>query len=330
MALTQEQIVMAGVYGEIRHVANRFFTRRIKNGKIPLLTNAETISYEEVKKELKKAKILRREEEFPIAKIGGSVVKSVTPEVIKESIPFFPKDQLNRQPGEQIFIGGRLIDKRTYERDRRISTIKQSIEAITEEISTSVFLKGLYKSPDTLNEVKYTFNAAETVNKSDIVDWAIWTTKQVNDFSKDRKVQPTEILVGENVFNDILQTYNASSNKIIPATATRKITEDGQWELHLELFGFDFVMLPQATDTEGKTIDTKNLMMMYNDQAYYPAYAGVVNVVGTEAIMEATEVLIRETPPHPKTGIRETLGESAYCPIITNPSLIKQFKITGL
>lgn len=330
MALTQEQITFAGVYGELKHVANRFFTRRIKNGKIPFLTNAQTISYEEVKKELKKAKILRREEEFPVAKIGGSVVKAVTPEVIKESITFLPTDQLNRQPGEQICINGKVVDKRTYERDRRISTIKQSIETVAEEISSSVFLKGLYKSPDTLNEVKYTFNTAETVNKSDIADWAIWITKQVSDFSKDRKVQPTEILVGENIFNDILQTYNASSNKIIPATATRKITEDGQWELHLGLFGFDFVMLPQATDTEGKTIDTKNLIMIYNDQAYIPAYAGLVNVIGGETIMEAVDVLIRETPANPKTGIKETLGESAYCPIITNPSLIKQYKVTGL
>ena len=44
MALTQEQITFAGVYGELKHVANRFFTRRIKNGKIPFRTNAQTIS----------------------------------------------------------------------------------------------------------------------------------------------------------------------------------------------------------------------------------------------------------------------------------------------
>jgi|GEM_PF-5238468 len=330
MALTQEQITFIGVYNEIPHVVNRFFTRRIKNGKIPFITNMETISFEEVKKQLKKAKILKREEEFPVAKTGGSVVKAVTPEVIKESMICLPTDQINREPGEATYINGRVVDKRTYERDRRIAAIKQSIEIVTEEISAGVFLKGKYKSPDTTNETEFTYPTPESVTRASIKEWAIWFTKKINDFSKDKKVQVTEILVGENVFNDILATYNASSNKVIPASAKRVKTEDEQWELHLEAFGFDFVMTPQATDTEGNAIDTKDSIMLYNTQAFLPAYAGVVNVVGEEATMEAIDVLIRETPADKKTGIKETLGESAYCPIITNPTLIKTYKVTGL
>lgn len=328
--LTAQQQAFIGVYGKIPHVTNRFFTRRIKKGKIPYITNMKTINFEELESFSKKAKILQREAEFPLIKLNGSKIQAVTPEVIKIAFPFEPEDQLNREPGQPIYINGKKVDNRTFERDRRIAGIKQAIETVSEEISAGIFLKGSYKSIDTQNEVTYTYPVATSVARATIEDWAIWFTKQINEFSKKRKVQVTEILVGENVFNDILKTYNATSNKIIPANARRVNTEDGQWELHLEVFGFDFTMIPQVTDTEGNPIDMSNSIMFYNELAFLPAYAGVRNVVNGVASMEAIDVLIRETSANEKTGLAETLGESAFCPMVINPTLVKQIKVTGL
>lgn len=330
MALTAQQQAFAGVYGKIPHVVNRFFTRRIKKGKIPFITNMKTINFEELESFSKKAKILQREAEFPLIKLNGSKIQAVTPEVIKIAFPFEPEDQLNREPGQPIYLNGKKVDNRTFERDRRIAGIKQAVETVSEEISAGIFLKGSYKSIDTQNEVTYTYPVATSVARATIEDWAIWFTKQINEFSKKRKVQVTEILVGENVFNDILKTYNATSNKVIPANARRVNTEDGQWELHLEVFGFDFTMIPQVTDTEGNPIDMSNSIMFYNELAFLPAYAGVRNVVNGVASMEAIDVLIRETSANEKTGLAETLGESAFCPMVINPTLIKQIKVTGL
>lgn len=330
MALTAQQQAFAGVYGKIPHVVNRFFTRRIKKGKIPFITNMKTINFEDLESFSKKAKILQREAEFPLIKLNGSKIQAVTPEVIKIAFPFEPEDQLNREPGQPIYLNGKKVDNRTFERDRRIAGIKQAIETVTEEISAGVFLKGRYKSVDTQNEVDYTYPGASSVAKSTIEDWGIWFTKQINEFSKERNVQVTEILIGETIFNDILKTYNATSNKIIPASARRVETKDGQWELHLEVFGFDFVMIPQVNDTEGNPIDMSKTIMFYNELAFLPAYAGVRNVVNGVASMEAIDVLIRETSANEKTGMAETLGESAYCPIVINPTLIKQIKVTGL
>lgn len=330
MALTAQQQAFAGVYGKIPHVVNRFFTRRIKKGKIPFITNMKTINFEDLESFSKKAKILQREAEFPLIKLNGSKIQAVTPEVIKIAFPFEPEDQLNREPGQPIYLNGKKVDNRTFERDRRIVGIKQAIETVTEEISAGVFLKGRYKSVDTQNEVDYTYPGASSVAKSTIEDWGIWFTKQINEFSKERNVQVTEILIGETIFNDILKTYNATSNKIIPASARRVETKDGQWELHLEVFGFDFVMIPQVNDTEGNPIDMSKIIMFYNELAFLPAYAGVRNVVNGVASMEAIDVLIRETSANEKTGLAETLGESAYCPIVINPTLIKQIKITGI
>ena len=330
MALTQQQEAWIGVYGKLPHVVNRFFTRRIKKSKIPFITNAETISFEQVEKFARKAKILQRGAEFPIAKLNGSKIMSVVPEVIKDSFPFFPTDQLNREPGQPIYINGQKIDNRTYERDRRVAGLKQSIDTVIEEISAGVFLKGVYKSPDTKNEVKYTFPKETQVATTEIKEFGIWITGQVNEFSKERKVSISEILIGEKVFFYILEMYNKSSNKIISAEAKKVTTEDGGYELHLSLFGFDFIMIPQVTNTEGTPIDMSNSIMLYNDMAYLPTYAGLVNVNSGVATMEAIDVLIRETNANEKTGEAETLGESAYCPIIVNPSLIKTIKITDL
>lgn len=331
MALTQQQIAMVGVYGELPNTVTNFFTRRIKRGKIPFITNMTTISFEEIEKFSKKAKILQRGAEFPTAKLNGSIIKAVTPEVIKSSIPFYPEDQLNRQAGQQIYVNGKAVDNSTYERDRRIAGIKQSIETVKEEISAGIMLKGAYKSPDTNNEVKFTsFPAGETVAKTKIENYGIWITQKINEFSKENKVQVSEILVGEAVFYDIIKAYNTISNNIMPATPKRVLTEDGQYELQVEVFGYTFVLIPPTTDSEGVEIDTKNYVMIYNDLAFLPAYAGVVNVNNGRAEMEATDILIRETSANEKTGEAETLGESAYCPIIPNPSLVKIFKITGV
>lgn len=331
MALTQQQEAMVGVYGKLPHVVNRFFTRRIKRGKIPFVTNAKVLNFEVVEEFARKAKILQRGAEFPKAKLKGSVIKAVAPEVIKDSFPFFADDQLNRQAGMPIYVNGQKVDNRTYERDRRIAGLKQSIETVQEEISAGVFLKGTYKSPDTLNEVKYDFANETSIAKTNIKDdWAIWLTKQVNEFTKNRKVSVSEILVGEKIFNELVKAYNTASNKIIPASVRRVQTEDGDFELHFDAFGFDLVMIPQVTDTEGKPIDFSDKIIFYNDLAYLPAYAGVTNVVNKVASLEAIDVLIRETSADEKTGEAETLGESAYCPLVVNPSLVKIVKITGL
>lgn len=330
MALTQQQEAWLGVYGQIPHVVNRFFTRRIKKGKIPFITNMKTINFEVVKDFARKAKILQRGAEFPLAKLNGSTIQAVTPEVIKDSFPFFAEDQLNRPAGMPIYINGKKVDNKTYERDRRIAGLKQSIETVQEEISAGVFLKGTYKSPDTQNEVKYTFPKEVSVASSTIKEWAIWFTKQLNEFTKNRKVPVSEILVGEKIFDELIKAYNTLSNKVIPASVRRVQTEDGDFELHFDAFGFDLVMIPQVTDTEGKLIDCSTKIIMYNDLAFLPAYAGLVNVVNKTSSMEAIDVLIRETTPSEKTGDAETLGESAYCPIVINPTLIRIINITGL
>ena len=46
--------------------------------------------------------------------------------------------------------------------------------------------------------------------------------------------------------------------------------------------------------------------------------------------MEAIDVLIRETSANQKTGEAETLGESGYCPIVVNPSLVKIIDVQDL
>lgn len=331
MALTAQQIAMIGVYGKLPNGVTNFFTRRIARGVIPFITNMTTISFEEVEKFAKNAKILQRGAEFPAAKLNGSIIRAVTPEVIKSSVPFFAEDQLNRQAGQAIYINGKQVDNKTYERDRRISLIKQSIETVREEISAGVMLKGTYKSPDTGNEVKFSkFPTGTSVAKTTIKNWSIFTTQKINEFNKENKTQVSEILVGENVFFDLIHEYNSQANVMFPATPKRIQTEDGQWELQVEAFGFNYTLLPAVTDTEGKPIDTKNYFMLFNDQAFLPTYAGVVNVENGKATMEAIDTLVRETPANAKTGESETLGESAYCPVIPNPGLIHLYKVTGI
>lgn len=328
MAINKQQQAWLGVYADLPNTYITFFTRRITRGKIPYVTNALTLTYEEIKAHAIRAKILQRGEKFPVAKLNGSVIKAVTPEVIKDAIPFFAGDSLNRQPGQEIFVNGKKIDNATYERDRRIAALKGSIVTVQEEISAGVFLEGKYVSPDTQNEVTYTPYTDEIVAIGAIKDWAIFTTEKINEFTKNKKARVDEVLVGKDVFYAILASYNKSSNKVIPASAKRVQTSDGDYELHLEAFGFTYVMIPDATNTAGDEIATNNWFMLRSDLAVIPAFAGVVNVDNGASTMEATDVLIRETPADTETGEAKTLGESAYCPIVVNPSLVNIIKIT--
>lgn len=89
-------------------------------------------------------------------------------------------------------------------------------------------------------------------------------------------------------------------------------------------------MIPQVTGTDGALIDCSKKIVIYNDLAFLPAFAGLVNVTDGVSTMEAIDVLIRETSANEKTGEAETLGESGYCPIVVNPSLIKIIEVQDL
>ncbi|MGL4977000.1 MAG: hypothetical protein ACRC5G_03200 [Cetobacterium sp.] len=330
MALNAQQIAWLGVYGDLPTTVTQFFVRRIARGKIPYIVNTKSIDYEEVKNHVVKAKILKRGEKFPVSKLNGSIIKGVTPEVIKDSIPFTPYDALNRLPGQEIYINGRKVDHKKYEEDKRIASLKVSVPVVQEEIAAGVFLEGKYVSPDTGNEVTYTQYPTENVAVTDVKEWGIWTTEMVNKFTTETKVRVDEILVGKDVFYKMITEYNKTSNKVIVASPTRVQTPDGDYELHLNVFGFNFVMIPGATDTQGNAIDTSNWFQLRNDGAVIPAFAGVVNVDKGVSTMEAADLIIRETPADAETGEAKTLAESAYCPIVVNPNIVKTYKITGL
>lgn len=331
MALNAQQVAWLGIYAGLPMTVTQFFVRRIAEGKIPFVTNAKTIDYEEIKDHVVKAKILKRGEKFPVSKLNGSVIKGVTPEVIKDSIPFTPYDTLNRLPGQEVYINGTKVDHKKYEEDKRIAYLKVSIPVVQEEIAAGVFLEGKYVSPDTGNEVTYTAYPSEDVAVTEIKEWGIWTTLKVGEFTKDTKVRVDEILVGKDVFYKILTDYNKSSNKVVTVTPSRIQTKDGDYELHLNIFGFNFVMIPDAADTQGKLIDTSNWFQLRNNGAVIPAFAGVVNVDEKgESTLEATDLIIRQTKADQETGEAKQLGESAYCPIVVNPNVVKTYKITGL
>ncbi|WP_432204437.1 hypothetical protein ACQ9ZF_05105 [Cetobacterium somerae] len=330
MALNAQQIAWLGIYNDLPMTVTTFFLRRIARGKIPYVVNTKSIDYEEVKKHAIKAKILKRGEKFPTSRLNGSVIKGVTPEVIKDSIPFTPYDALNRLPGQEVYINGKKVDHKKYEEDKRIASLKVSVPVVQEEIAAGVFLEGKYVSPDTGNEVTYTAYPSESVAVTDIKEWGIWTTTKINEFITENKVRVDEILVGKDVFYKILTDYNKSSNKVITATPKRVQTQDGDYELHLDVFGFNYVMIPDTTDTQGNAIDTANWFQLRNDAAVIPAFAGVVNVVNGQSTLEAADLIIRETPADPETGEAKTLAESAYCPIVVNPNIVKTYKVTGL
>lgn len=327
--LNKKQEVWIGVYNGLPMPCSQFFFRRIAQGKIPFITNGTTIVFEEIKKHAVKAKILKRGDKFPTATVDGSVIKSVTPEVIKDSVSFTPYDSLNRQPGQQVYVNGKKINNEDYERDRRMSTLKSSISSVQEEIAASVFLQAKYVSPDTKNEVTYTPYKKETIAKTEIKDWGLWTAEVAGKFQKETKMRVDEILVGSNIFYAILSEYN-NQKKVMTATPSRVETADGDYELHLNIFGFTYILLPPATDTDGTEIITENWFQLRNNSAVIPAFAGVVNVENGQSTLEGIDVLIRETNADQETGEAKTLAESAYCPIVVNSNAVLTYEITGL
>lgn len=329
MALTRQQEAFLKVYNEMPAVIFKFFYRRIAKGTIPFMTNAKTINYDVVKDKAIKAKILRRGDKFPVATTRGFKRDSVTPEVLKESVPFDADDQLDMTPGS-VYIGGVKIDGRKYQEDKRLEIIKQSISTTMEEIATSVFLKGTYISPDTKNKVTYAgFPTGVNVPKTNIKNWGVWLTSIKNAYLKAGKQMPSETLIGELIFTSIIADFNANPSNAVKVVPTSVMTPDGE-ELHVNVYGHNLVMMPRGTDTAGAEIDNSNWVMLYHNNAYQPAFAGVKNVVNGKSSMESIDVLIRETSADEETGEAKTLGESAYCPVVTNLNLIKLYKVTGL
>lgn len=329
--LNAQQIALLGVYGAAKPVVTTFYLRRILSNKMPYITNMETIAYEEIEKYVRQAHILRRGDKFPVTMLNGSVIKSVTPEVLKDSVPFKAGDMLNRQPGQYVFINGMKVDNRQYEQDRRVEKLKVSLLTAKEAISASVFLKGTYMSKQTNNKVTYTYPTAKTVTKATLEKFEKWLIDEMNDFVKTTNAPVTEILIGANIFNFLRELYNPSSNEIMgKAQITINKAEDGQEEMSIKVMGKTFTLFGPAYDVKGDPINTDDEIMFYNTAAFLPAYAGVVNVLNGVSMMEAVTELLRELPADPETGESKTLIESSYCPIIVNSGYIKTYKVTGL
>lgn len=329
--LNVQQVSLLGIYGAAKPNVTTFYLRRILANKMPYITNMPTIAYEEIEKYVRQAHILRRGDKFPVATLNGSILQAVTPEVIKDSIPFFPLDMVNRQAGQYVYINGTKVDNRQYEQDRRVEKLKVSTLTTKEAISASVFLTGKYKSKQTKNTITYTYPTATSVAKTTIEDFEKWLIDEMNEFVKKNNVSVSEILIGSKILKFLKELYNPSSNEIMgKAQITTTKAEDGQEELSIKIMGKTFTMFGPAYDTEGNEINTDDRMTFYHTNAFLPAYAGVVNVLNGTAVMEAVTELLRETPADPETGEAKTLIESAYCPIIVNPGYIKNYKVTGL
>lgn len=330
--INTQQIAWSGIYNLIKPTIRKYFFKKINAGTSPYMTNMESIAYDEVEKTARQAHILRREDKFPVVQLNGSATRAVKPEVLKDSIPFSAADQTVVQPRNLTLYKGNVVDYRTYERDARLEKLRNSIDAAQEAIATDVFLTGKYKSKQTGDTVTYTFPSTTSITAAtDFTNPVMWFSDMQNTFNDDSKLTIGHMLVGQKVFEYIIDKYNVRSNQVEGQTRIRSEKDsDGFINMYIDLFGYTIELLPNGYGVDEKKIDTSKLIYIYNDAAFLPAYAGVTNVTGGKASREIADVLIRETQADEETGYAKTLAESAYCPIVVYPKAIKIFKVTDL
>lgn len=321
-----------GIYRQANPFVSNFFGSKIAQGGNEYITALERIAFEDVAIFLSPAKIVRREDVHPVAKLNGSKIEAIEPEIIKQSMPIKPSDSILREKGQSILVNGVAVSSLQYVMDEMIFKIKKSIEITKERMSTEMFLTGKYTSVTTGNSIEYDMAAAANVAATDAVgSFEKWITKARTEFYKKAGVYPTEIFIGVDVFTALFDKFNPISNQVNGgARVSSQKLVDGTEVMTMNVFGLNLTVFPAALDLKGGEIDTDKMIYFYHPDAFLPAYAGVVEIVNGLGKNIAAKEIIRTTLADQHTGIAEMLGESAYSPMLIGKNLVKKYNVTGL
>ena len=327
MALSKEQIEWMKIYYVAPAAANNFFKTLIAIGTAPFMTRVDTIAYEEVKEVMVQAKILPRSAEFPIGKQDGFERKAVSPDIIKNSIPFGDGDGLEMVAG-QAYLNGQVMDNKDKKRNERILKIKTSIEDMTNNIAAEMFFSQTY-SPNVGSKITFTKATEATIVGTEIKNFPQWAREREQAYQKENKLFPSHRFIGADIFNRLIAIAEGKANAI--STTQIGVENIGNTETqYIIVGGKKYYVLPNAQNAKGLALNTDGLFILYNNNAIIPGYIGLTNVNAGKSTREEADILIRETSANEKTGYAETLGESGYIPILVAPKLIWKITITGV
>lgn len=327
--LTELQKKMIGVFSIAPLAARTFWTDLVMASNFSYMTSGESISYDEVEKNVRRAKLLPRGTEYPVGKVDGFVRKSFSPDMIKDSIPFRPSAaQHGTLPGQTI-INGKIVDNSEASRNMRIAQLKASLFEGKEIISGEMILNQTY-SPEYGSQIEFTPTIDTNIDGSTVSSFAVFLNDAKDEYQKNTKAYPTHVFAGSNLFAKLIKIAKIlGTASLYEAKLTAKSSDNGV-ATAIKIGGETIFKAPSAMDSKGNQIEFKDSLFLYNTNAIVPGHVGITNVIkGVATLIEATE-LIRETSANEKTGDAETLAESGYAPILVNPKLIKKYTFTNI
>ncbi|WP_064610394.1 major capsid protein [Streptobacillus moniliformis] len=316
-------------YGlDITKTVRKYFSNKFKNDYTTVNT---VIKYDDLIHSLSLLEVVPRDTKAPILKQDGFVRKTVEPDVIKGTQVITPEELSKMQAGQvETYIKGEKVNNSDIVYNRKMQALKIAYERTVEAMATDLYLNGKLVFKNSGNE--FTIGSDDEISVTEkqftkkTEEFTTFLIDLITKFEKENTVLPNTIEIGTDLFKYLMSDETFS--RTIRTFNHGGINKGDNSEYPtFGLLNYQIKVLPLATGVDGKTIETKNLLILSNDSEFTNVYAGLGVKEGDKVKMIEADVYINEKAEDDPVRQKITL-QSAYMPIIPLPKRVKRYKVT--
>lgn len=325
--MTKKQAELIGVFSAIPAKAiDTYYLDKFNN---VFTTIGETIQYDELGTELISLGIIRRGTELPKIKVDGFTRNSVTPDIIGGKSTFTTNDLLQLQPGQvETVVNGQIVNNYQAIVDRHLTKLKIGYLNTATTMAAEVFLKGKCKLPDSNAVIDYGYTEpTEKTFKKKEIDWTKFVLELVEEYRKENKIYPTTIEVDSEIFKEMIQN-DVFRDQVKAFNHGNLKTSNGRpAQPVINILGYDVKSLVPAVDSDGKEIDTKNLIYVSSNVEFVKGYTGIPYAEDNKLKIFSGEYFVDEITKKDPDSVSIGL-QSGFVPIIPIAKRVMRYKLT--
>ena len=258
------------------------------NKNAPFMTISDSYNMQDLISEMVTLSIVPRGTKAPDIKINGHRTSNVRPDIIKGSATLTALENLEIQAGQTaMFFNGQVIENGQYLDEKKLGMLKSGYVNTKASMCAELFLTQKITLP--ISKAKVDFGSYTAIAKTftkGTNNWEIFFLDLIDEYVELNKMYPTKIEVDKSILKALIVDEKLSKQQIaysivdiIPQKTLEKRYP------HVNILNMQIETLVPATDSQGKKIDTEDMIYVSNDAEFLETYVGLEVVVGESVRM---------------------------------------------
>lgn len=324
MGLTTVQQELYGAVSAIPGPRTPYWNM-FSNANTPFLSRANTIKIDELFIALSEAGIIPRGVKSPIIAIDGENTLTITPDIIADSVGLNADDNITKQPGDVVLVGGKEIPSTKYEETSRLVKIKSRIEMTKNRMAAEAFFNGQVPIANG-KFVNLGLNAVGSVTKAATKSWITFMVEEVNAYVAATGYYPDAVVVGSDIASGMIKEFQGQVKGA--QNFTVKKSDDGGMGISIPGLEVEIKTCPVIPSTVTVS-NAATRMTLLHYSCLVPIYAGL-DFVGTTGNTEKLkgDIFVGKTTVDEETATAKIYARSAPFPVIALPQLFVRKTVT--